>query len=66
LADPIDDYIGDLEIVLAHHDHVAVALDVQRGQVLNFAVPPTPLMAATDSLQILRRSSLLGPLEPFV
>src|SRR6516165_10158694 len=34
------------------------------GRYMNLAVPPAPLMAATESLQSLRRSSLLGPFEP--
>src|SRR5215469_16936737 len=34
------------------------------GRYMNFAVPPAPVMAATDPLQIFRRSSLLGPVDP--
>src|ERR1700722_3876625 len=36
------------------------------GRYRNLAVPPAALMASTDWLQTLRRSSPLGPLEPSV
>src|SRR5882672_12930496 len=32
-AEPADDQVGDLDVVLVHHQHVAVALDAERGQV---------------------------------
>src|SRR5579862_398294 len=33
LAEPADDHVGDLQIVLLHHHHVAVALDAGGRQV---------------------------------
>src|SRR5215469_9663636 len=35
-AEPGDDQIGDLQVVLVHHQHVAVALDAERRQVKEF------------------------------
>ena len=32
LVDPVDDDVGDLQVVLVLHEHVAVALDAEVGQ----------------------------------
>src|SRR5450755_3564915 len=38
-AEPADDQVGDLDIVLVHHQHVAVALDAETGQVQELGGP---------------------------